>query len=149
MAIKAPDLTKQPPRSPRVQLGGYSLLPRMLDKGRAVLAGKNGEYHYNCPNDQQFTSFVGIDAGKLKKELAKDKGDWEILQWIKAHAKFKRTDAEIHVWSNWADQRGPNNPDARDYFNGEHRKLGKTRSDIVSWADYLDLDDYVSFGGNA
>ena len=34
----APDLTQRPPRSPRSRLGGYSLLPRMLDKGRATLA---------------------------------------------------------------------------------------------------------------
>jgi hypothetical protein len=37
------DLTVRPPRSPRVRLGGYVILPRMLDKCRAMLAGKNGE----------------------------------------------------------------------------------------------------------
>src|SRR5207249_4770630 len=42
----APDLTKRPPRSPRLRLGGYVLLPRMLDKGRAEIAGQAGEYHY-------------------------------------------------------------------------------------------------------
>ena len=50
----SPDLTKQPPRSPRVRLGGYVILPRMLDKGRATVAGKNGEYHYACPLDRRF-----------------------------------------------------------------------------------------------
>jgi hypothetical protein len=35
-----------------VRLGGFALLPRMLDKCRATIAGKQGEYHYNCPNDQ-------------------------------------------------------------------------------------------------
>jgi len=34
------DLTQRPPRSPRLTLGGYVILPRMLDKGRAQLAGK-------------------------------------------------------------------------------------------------------------
>ena len=37
MTLNAPDLTKQPPRSPRVRLGGCVILPRMLDKGRALL----------------------------------------------------------------------------------------------------------------
>ena len=37
------DLTQRPPRSTRCRLGGYALLPRMLDKGRATIAGKNGE----------------------------------------------------------------------------------------------------------
>ena len=30
--LAAPDLTQRPPRSPRQRLGGYALLPRMLDK---------------------------------------------------------------------------------------------------------------------
>jgi len=41
------DLTERPPRSFRVRLGNYVILARMLDKGRATLAGKNGEYKYN------------------------------------------------------------------------------------------------------
>src|SRR5436190_2385446 len=45
----APDLTQHPPRSVRVRLGGYTHLPRLLDKARAVVHGKNGPYHYNCP----------------------------------------------------------------------------------------------------
>ena len=56
----SPDLTKRPPRSPRARLGGYVILPRMLDKGRAVVAGKNGEYHYACPLDQRFLEFAEI-----------------------------------------------------------------------------------------
>ena len=63
--LSAPDLTQRPPRSPRTRLGGFVLLPRMLDKGRATLAGKNGEYHYNCPLDQHLLNFIGIDPKKL------------------------------------------------------------------------------------
>ena len=63
-----PDLTKQAPRSARVRLGGYVTLPRMLDKGRATLAGKNGEYHYACPMDQRLLDFLGLDAEVLKKQ---------------------------------------------------------------------------------
>jgi hypothetical protein len=55
--ISAPDLTKRPPRSPRQRLGGYALLPRMLDKGRAEIAGTRGEYHYNCPSTNAFSTF--------------------------------------------------------------------------------------------
>src|ERR1700676_5512145 len=41
------DLTQRPPRSFRVRLGNYVVLARMLDKGRATLADKNGDYIYN------------------------------------------------------------------------------------------------------
>jgi hypothetical protein len=97
--MNAPDLTQRPPRSPRVRLGGYAILPRMLDKGRATIAGKNGEFHYNCPLDQQFLNFAGIDAAKLKKQLAQGKGDSQILEWIEKNAKFKRSPLEIAAWS--------------------------------------------------
>jgi hypothetical protein len=149
MAIFSLDLTKQPPRSARVRLGGYALLPRCIDKGRAEINGKNGEYHFNCPLDQRFLEFAGIDPEALKKELAAGKGDGEILEWVQANAKHKRTDAEIAAWSSWQEQRAPSDPEGREYFNGLHSKIAPKREDLSTWADLLDLDDYVSFGGKA
>lgn len=149
MATHTPDLTKQPPRSPRVRLGGYVILPRMLDKGRATLAGKNGEYHYACPQDQRFLEFTGIDPEALKKELAAGKGDGEILEWIQTSAKNKPADAAIASWSAHAEQRAPSDPDSREFFNGIHKQCAPNRTDISTWFDVLDVDDYASFGGKA
>lgn len=42
----AMDLTKDYPRSPREQLDGIMILPRAIDKARAQLEGKLGEYLY-------------------------------------------------------------------------------------------------------
>jgi len=144
-----PDLTRQPPRSPRVRLGGYVLLPRMLDKGRATIAGKHGEYHYNCPLDQRFLEFAGIDAEALKKQLAAGKTDGEILDWVQKHAKNQRTDPEIAAWSEFAERRVPGDAESRSYFNELHQKAAPKREDITTWFDLLDVDDYVSFGGKA
>lgn len=146
--ITAPDLTKQPPRSPRVRLGGYALVPRMLDKGRAEIVGKNGEYHYNCPLDQRVLEFLGIDAAALKAELATGKGDGEILAWIVGNQRNKHTPAEIAAWSAAADVREPD-ADAKEFFDGLRAQSGPNRSDIKTWAELPDLDDYVSFGGKA
>jgi hypothetical protein len=148
MALKnAPDLTQRAPRSPRVRLGGYVMLPRTLDKGRALLAGKVGEYHYDCPLDKRFLTFVGIDAGALKKQLAAGKGDTEVLAWIQKNAKHKRTEPEIVAWSAYQEQRAPADTESREYFQGTHAKLAPKREDIATWFDLLDLDDYASFGG--
>ena len=147
--LNGPDLTQHPPRSPRVRLGGYVILPRMLDKGRATVAGKQGEYHYDCPTDQRFLTFAGINADALKKQLAAGKGDGEILQWIEKNAKHKRTESEIAAWSAHCAQRAPADTDSRKYFQGEHAKVAPKREDIATWFDLLDLDDYVSFGGKA
>jgi len=145
----APDLTKQPPRSPRVRLGGYVILPRMLDKGRATIAGKKGEYHFACPMDQRFIEYVGINPEALKKQLAAGKGDGEILAWIQKNAKNKRTDSEIMAWSVYQEQRVPTDTESREFVQETHRKIAPKREDIGTWFDLLDLDDYVSFGGQA
>lgn len=147
MSLNTPDLTKYPPRSPRVRLGGYAILPRCLDKGRATLAGKQGEYHFACPLDQEFLAFAGIDPEELKKQLGKS--DTEVLAWIRENAKNKRTEAEIAAWSHYQDNRAPENPDGREFFNGIHKNAGPNRDDISSWFDVLDMDDYASFGGKA
>lgn len=149
MAIPSSDLTKQAPRSARVRLGGYAILARCLDKGRATINGKNGEYHFACPLDQHFLEFAGIDAEALKKELEAGKGDGEILEWIQANAKNKRTDAEIAAWSTYHDQRPPTGVEGREYFHSIHVKIAPKREDISSWFDLLDVDDYVSYGGKA
>ena len=149
MAIQAFDLTKQAPRSPRVRLGGFVVLPRLLDKGRATLIRKHGEYLFDCPLDRRFLEFVGIKAAALKKQLATGKGDGEILAWITANAKFKRTEMEIAQWSAYVEARVPMDPETREYVNVAHKKYGPKREDIATFFDLLDLDDYVSFGGNA
>src|SRR5271155_2878173 len=82
------DLTQRPPRSPRVRLGGYVLLPRILDKGRAALAGKLGEYRFaGIGMDRHFFNFTGLTHEALKAELAKGLGDGEMLAWVNANAK--------------------------------------------------------------
>jgi hypothetical protein len=145
----SPDLTKYPPRSPRVRLGGYVILPRMLDKGRATIAGKNGGYHYACPLDERFLEFAGVNPKALKKELAKGKGDGEILKWIEKNAKRRRSPVEIAAWSAFAEQRVPTDMETRAYFNDQVSKIAPKREDIATFFDWLDLDDYVSFGGKA
>src|SRR4051812_36274043 len=104
---KTPDLTQQPPRSARVRLGGYVILPRMLDKGRATIAGKNGEYNYACPLDERFLEFAGVDPEALKKELSAGKADGEILEWVQKNSRNKHSDPEIAAWSAFAEARVP------------------------------------------
>ncbi|HEX4119949.1 MAG TPA: DUF5069 domain-containing protein [Verrucomicrobiae bacterium] len=148
--VNAPDLTQRAPRSVRVRLGGYAGLPRMLDKGRATLAGRNGEYNFDCPLDHRVLSFIGVEAEPLKAQLAAGNGDGKILEWINANAKEKRSEWEIDQWSNYMERRGPDSDiDTLKYFVGLVEKVAGGREDIHSFADLLDLDDFVSFGGVA
>ena len=144
MSLHTPDLTKFPPRSPRVRLGGYAILPRCLDKGRATLAGKNGEYHYACPLDQGFLEFAGIDPEALKKELAKsDTRSFGMDQ--------DQRETQTHAVRNHCVV-GTGRNNARrtiriraNIFNGLHKAGAPKRTDITTWFDVLDMDDYRDF----
>src|SRR5258708_29120561 len=89
------DLTERPPRSFRVRLGGFVILARMIDKGRATLSKKNGEYNYNSPTDQHLVRFLGFDAAALLNELPAGKGDGEILPCGLASANTPRRPWDI------------------------------------------------------
>jgi hypothetical protein len=148
--IAAPDLTKRPPRSPRCRLGGYVILPRLLDKGRADITGLNGEFNYNAPLDQHIINFLGLDVVALREQLAAGKGDGEILEWINAHAKHKRAPWEIEQWSEFHEHRGPDSDaETLAFFTDYVGKFSKTREDIKTYFDVVDLDDHVTFGGKA
>jgi hypothetical protein len=142
------DLTQRPPWGFRVRLGNYVILARMLDKGRATLAKKNGEYNYNSGTDQHLVRFLGFDPDALLKELAAGKGDGEILEWVQAHSKTPRAPWEIEAWSAFMEKRGPDSDaETLELFTGYLGKFSKTREDVKTWFEAIELDDYVSFGG--
>jgi hypothetical protein len=141
----APDLTQHPPRSPRVRLAGYAHLARLLDKARAFIAGKNAGYHYNCPLDRHFFDFTGLDHEVFLAEIKKGRSDTEIVAYVRANVK--RTAAEIHAWSQWLEQHGPGGAGGHEWMAETIKAAAGDRDDVRSFADLLDLDDYVSYGG--
>lgn len=140
-----PDLTQHPPRSLRVRLGGYAHLPRLLDKARAIAAGVGGEYDYNCGTDRRFFDFTGIDHEVMMTEIKSGKSDVQMLEWVAGRAK--RSPHEIVAWSQWLENNGPGGPDGHAWFAEELKARASDRDDLRSFADFLDWDDYLSFGG--
>src|SRR3954462_14252873 len=144
----APNLAQRPPRSPRVRLGGYALLARIVDKGRADIAGTAGEYKFNNPMDHHFFRFTGLSAEALREQLAAGKGDGEIVEWVQENAPIKRMPWETQHWNNWLGDRGPDGDvETLEFFAERVGAISKTREDVRTWFDYLDLDDHVTFGG--
>ena len=149
MTIKAYDLTKRPPRSPRVRLGGYVILPRMLDKCRAASAGTIGEYKFDCPMDQHFLNFVGLKGDQIKQIISEGKSDLEVLEWITINATAKRSAWEIAQWAEYQGTRAPADVESMQWFAEMVQKIAPKREDISTWFDLLDVDDHVTFGGQA
>jgi len=142
-----PDLTQRPPRSPRVRLGGFVILPRLLDKGRAKVWGKAGEYIFNSSLDRRFFSFVKVDADALLAELANGAVDGEVLAWIAGHGGYQPGEWEIVQWSGFQESRTAASLKAREHATKQLAALAPLRTDVVTAFDFLDLDDHVTFGG--
>ncbi len=143
--FSAPDLRLHPPRSPRVTLGGYVHLPRLLDKARAHHAGALGDYRYRCPLDARFFTFTGIDPDAFLAAVASTPSDTAVLAWVRAQAP--RDPVAISAWSAWVTAHGPGDAEDHAWFAERLQTLAPGRDDIATYFDLLDLDDYVSFAG--
>jgi len=144
MMTKAKDLTQEPARSPRIRIGGYALLARMADKGRATLNGTAGEYHFDCPVDNILFGFKGVKGAEVKPLLVSGASDDEIAAWLDTHGTPK-TAAEITAWGDSIVANTPyNDPAKREWFIAECVPLG-LKPETATFCDYLDADDRASF----
>jgi hypothetical protein len=90
--MKALDLTRQPPRSPRELLPGLDLLmaARTVDKLRATLPGGNiGEYQITGFSSSLLQA-LEIAESSLRAAIARTDSDEQIADWIRANSDPKR-----------------------------------------------------------
>ncbi|TAK56950.1 DUF5069 domain-containing protein [Patescibacteria group bacterium] len=137
------DLTKHAPRSPRVKIGHFVILARIIDKCRALLWGNIGEYDFNCELDQSLLEWKGLIGEQLKTYIAEGHSDEEIADWIKSNG-IPKTDAEIVEWAKEATANTyADDPEGREWLDKQIERLGLVKDATVF--DYLDADDMASF----
>ena len=144
---QTPNLTLHPPRSPRVRLGGFVHLPRLLDKARAFIADQAGDYTFPCPLDRRLFDFIGVSEDNFIEAVRLGKSDTEMLAWVREKMTPSRRAHEIKAWSDWLENVAPGDAGRHQNFANEIGRLAPARDDIVTTFDRLELDDYVSFGG--
>ena len=132
------DLTKTPPRSPYVRLGGLLMLARTIDKIRATLPGGNlGAYRIRGFS-QQLLDKLGADEDDLRAVVALASSDDEVLAWVRAHSDestYDRINAEFEAET--VGQQAP------DYF--ERYPAAKTLPPETTLLRALELDDALAF----
>jgi hypothetical protein len=145
MTATGKDLTKEAPTSPSQRVGGYVILARVADKGRAMFMGGNaGEYHTDCPLDHMLLDFKGVPYADVKQQLESGASDEEIAEYLDSHGTPK-TPAEVEAWSDSMDEMNPyNNPEKKEWFAGVCAELGldPAKTTLFEW---LDADDKASF----
>lgn len=145
------DLTRRAPRSPRVRLGGFAHLPRLIDKARAFHDAKLGVYVYGEESllDTEFFTFTGVDSDTFLQKVGEGGGDLDILHWVEVHATRSLANYEVESWSRWIENVPGLSAEARAWFAEYSSALTPPRPDVGTLFEYLDLDDYVRFGGQA
>ena len=138
------DLTKEAPASPRLRTGGYALLARFADKGRAAIAEKNGEYHYDCPLDNYLFAFKDVTGADVKKVIESGATDTEIASWLDKNGTPK-SETEVQAWSDGVEAARPfDNPDMKEWFVGVCAEAGIDPATSTLF-DFLEADDRISF----
>ena len=85
------DLTKQPPRSPREELGGLCMLPRMIDVARSKLPGGNaGTYQIGRGLSGLVFADLGVGVDEFIEAVRTATRDEEVA----AQFLGKRTEAQ-------------------------------------------------------
>ena len=142
--MSAKDLSKEAPTSPRVRTGGYAILARALDKGRASIAGTVGDYHFDCPLDNYLFGFKGVAGADVKKLLESGSSNDEIAAWLDANGTPK-TAEEVTAWSDMVEAARPYDvEDKKEWFIGVCAEAGVDPATSTLF-DYLEADDKVSF----
>ena len=141
LKLLAKDLTKDYPCSPRETLAGYVIAARMLDKCRAVLAGTAGEYHFDCPLDNQFLGFTGIEAVEFKTFVATGASDAEVAAWIEQHSKIKNR-TEVVAWNNKLRATRPCDMpiELQEFLEGYIPRVVPKNRPVYVWFDVYDLE---------
>ena len=90
------DLTKQPPRSPREELGGLCMLPRMIDVARAKLPGGDiGQYQIGRGMSGLVLRHLEMEVGDFVELVRNAKDDEE----VGAQLSGRKTDKENRMVS--------------------------------------------------
>ncbi len=143
LELLAKDLTREYPRSPRTLLGRYVIAARCLDKCRAELIGKNGEYAYwPCALAGRFFDFTGISPEEFKGFVATGATDDEVADWLNSKSQVKDR-MEVIRWNNrMRDMRISELPDTAQEHLEEYiqENIPKHRPAYV-WFDIFDLEE--------
>jgi len=134
------DLTQTFPRSVHERLAGIVQLGRTLDKARAFNSGTLGQYHYNCGMDQALFEFLGSNKDDFAARARLSDAEFE--RWIRDAYLSKKSADDIDRWNReWIQHAPESGSQSEAYFLELRNQLAPDRTDIIAWADLLDLDE--------
>lgn len=137
--MEALDLTKQPPRSPYEKLGGLYMMPRTIDKLRALLpSGNSGAYHIDGLS-RRLLDAIGVKEEDLLKAVASARSDDDVAAWLQQHADRSKYDEINQVLS----KRSVDDVVDKEGFNKKYPLARSSKSKLLF--DLMLEDDRANF----
>lgn len=140
--MDALDLSKRPPRSAWEKLDGLFMLPRTIDKLRAMLpGGALGQYRIEGFS-QRLLGGIGVTQEQILEVVAGAASDDEVVAWLREHAdrsKYAEINKQLsnRTYDDVIDKESFNK-NYRLAANSKHKKL----------FDLMDEDDRAIFGSS-
>ena len=133
------DLTKEYPRSPREELDGMKILPRAIDKARAQLEGKLGDYvYFGCRFNRRLFNAYGVTEEEFLDAVRATAGDEEVVEWVR---EFVRPEPHrIAQVNDWVLNNEPT-PQEREEFCDELERVDPGNDSAKTWTDLIDLEE--------
>ncbi len=133
------DLTREYPRGPRERLDGMMLLPRAIDKARAELEGKLGQYiYYGCRLNLRLFNTLGVTEDEFLDAVRRSPDDDAVLQWIREYVRPERD--KVAKMNDWVLHNEPK-ADERERFCDELEKIDPGNDYVNTWTELIDLEE--------
>jgi hypothetical protein len=133
------DLTKGIPRSPNELLGGIAMLPRTIDKARALLARTIGEYIYGDKStfDKALLEFLGVSEAEFLDAVRTSPDDAAVLAWVRTHG-HKHSPAQVADFTASFLNDGDDDEDRARFAMRKAELPPHIQPKVKGWADLLD-----------
>jgi uncharacterized protein DUF5069 len=139
------DLSKGPPRSCYAELDGLMLMPRTIDKLRALLPGGNPGIYFISGTIRGISGYLmerlGITESDLTKAVIDARSDEDVAAWLR-----ERVDTSAYPAINKTLRRiAPHHTDDPDVFANEYADTMRAHPELAVVIDIVDADDRRRF----
>lgn len=134
------DLSKAPPRGPKLQLDGLAMLPRTIDKLRATLPGGNPGVYKIEGFSKRLLDTIAVSEDDLRDAVRDAKSDDDVVEWLRDHADTSK----YEEFTQYISKRSLDDVKDKAAFM-ERYPILKRRPDIYYLADMLEADDAEMF----
>ena len=107
-----------------------------------MLAGTNGEYHFDCPLDRTFLEFAGLSADDFKAAAASGATDAEMAAWVLENTRVKDA-KEVIMWNNRMRCMRPCDmpPELQVFLEGYIPQFIRRNRPVYVWFDVYDIEE--------